>query len=146
MPQVILPAKVDEGRKRSGFSSFLEAAAPIAGAAAGLALAPATGGASLLAGAGTGAALGGTVGGLLGRATNTEKAASVTGGQALGSDESTQSAVQRRLASIGEDPMVNIRQAQAALTTMPKNIQAEYGPVLNDAYAALYKQKQIGVT
>jgi len=111
-------------QRESSLSKVLKVGGLVAG---GLAAGP--GVAATLGGAATGAGLGSTVGGLV--ASNQGQSPDMMG-------------MQRRRTALGEDPLVNLQQAQAALSQLPPQQLPETRRAFEQALALAQRNQQIG--
>lgn len=85
-----------------------------------------------------GGAAGGMVGGMLGKAVNSGS------NQGPSGIEQASSPVDRRMSASQQDPMNQLKEGRAALSSMDPDTQAALSPVLDEAIkkAATQKQKQ----
>lgn len=119
MPQVIMPQQ-----QPSGLSSIL----PVAGAVGGAAY----GG---LPGAAAGAGLGSLAGGMVDPKQPTQQFPS--------SGNSEADAMARR--SQQQDPLATLKQAEAALPSLPEHIRQQYAPAITQARVLAEQQQRQGV-
>jgi hypothetical protein len=124
--------------KDSTGSKVLGVLGAIGGGLAGLAGGPA----GVITGASAGASLGGTVGGMVDPA----KAATQSGGEQVGGVEPVdQSAMARRLGKSQQDRLAVLRQSEAALAQLPKELREEYAAPIVAATMQEEKRRAMGM-
>jgi len=124
--------------KDSTGSKVLGVLGAIGGGIAGLAGGPA----GVITGASAGASLGGTVGGMVDPA----KAATQSGGEQVGGVEPVdQSAMARRLGKSQQDRLAVLRQSEAALAQLPKELREEYAAPIVAATMQEEKRRAMGM-
>lgn len=151
MASVLMPQQEQQAVQKSGgkYSNALK----IGGLLAGGALGVATGGATIpamLGGAVTGAGSGAGLGGLIGEMVDPEKqkvvgqaptgVSNVPVAEKIAAPQST--AMDRRFNQLQEDPVLALTGAQKALEFQPKEIQAQYQPVINQALIQAQRQRR----
>jgi hypothetical protein len=98
--------------------------------------------AGAIAGASAGSSLGGTLGGMVDPA----KAATQSGGEQVGGVESAdQNAMERRLGKSQQDRLAVLRQSEAALAQLPKELREEYAAPIVAATMQEEKRRAMGM-
>jgi hypothetical protein len=95
----------------------------------------------VIGGASAGASLGGSIGGAVDPAT----AGGRSGGGQAGYVQQDESAMQRRLGKSQEDRLAVLRQSEAALAQLPKELREEYAAPIVAATMAEEKKRAMGM-
>lgn len=90
-------------------------------------------------GALTGASVGGEIGGIGGGASDPGRAAAQSNPVAT-----PEGAIQRRLATQGDDTLTTLRQSALALPELPEELRQQVAPTIMQAYAMAHQQRNSG--